>query len=91
MTVENAVGGMADLATEHAIDLDSAELLLGEDIAARYDGPREEVTGEPVIRREEQHRANQHAACCRQKPDGTSPTRGLGPLGRGRPARPPLG
>ena len=36
LMIENVAGGMGDLAAEQGIDLDLADLFLGEDIAARY-------------------------------------------------------
>ena len=60
LMVENVAGGMADLAAEHGIDLDLADLFLGEDIAARYRALWREVTGEPVVGRDEQYRITEH-------------------------------
>ena len=60
LMVENVAGGMADLAAEQGIDLELADLLLGEDIATRYRALWREVTGEPVIGREEQFRITEH-------------------------------
>ncbi|MBN2114683.1 MAG: DUF4032 domain-containing protein [Acidimicrobiia bacterium] len=54
--VENVAGGMADLAAEQGIDLDLADLFLGEDIAARYHPLWREVTAEAFIGRDEQYR-----------------------------------
>lgn len=34
--IENVAGGMADIAASHGLDIDAADLWLGEDIAARY-------------------------------------------------------
>lgn len=44
----NVAGGMADIAAEHGIDIDYADLRLGEDIASRYEALWVELT-EPVI------------------------------------------
>jgi len=60
LMVENVAGGMADLAAEHGTNLDLADLLLGEDVAARYRPLWREVTGEPVIGRDEQYRITEH-------------------------------
>ena len=56
LMVENVAGGMADLAAEAGIDLDLADLLLGEDIAARYRALWREVIPESVIGADEQYR-----------------------------------
>lgn len=45
----NVAGGMADIAASHGIDLDDADLTLGEDIAKRYYGLWTELTAEPTI------------------------------------------
>jgi hypothetical protein len=60
LMVENVAGGMADLAAEQGMDLDLADLFLGEDIAARYRGLWKEVTGETVVGRDEQYRITEH-------------------------------
>lgn len=46
--IVNIAGGMADIAAEQGLDIDSADLHLGEDIAARYEGLWNELT-EPVV------------------------------------------
>jgi hypothetical protein len=56
LMVDNVAGGMADLAAEQGIDLDLADLFLGEDIAARYRGLWREVVTEEVVGRQEQYR-----------------------------------
>ncbi|MEX1004411.1 MAG: DUF4032 domain-containing protein [Acidimicrobiia bacterium] len=45
----NVAGGMADIAASNGIDLDDADLTLGEDIAERYHGLWTELTIEPTI------------------------------------------
>jgi len=60
LMVENVAGGMADLAAEQGIDLDLADLFLGEDIAGRYRALWQEVTTETVIGRDEQYRITEH-------------------------------
>ena len=45
----NVAGGMADIAASQGIDLDDADLSLGEDIAERYFGLWKELTAEPTI------------------------------------------
>ena len=47
--IENVAGGMADIAASQGVDLDEADLDLGEDIAERYGGLWAEVTDEDVI------------------------------------------
>jgi hypothetical protein len=56
LMVENVAGGMADLAAEAGIELDQADLFLGEDIAGRYRTLWREVTRESVIGTDEQYR-----------------------------------
>ena len=45
----NVAGGMADIAASNGIDLDDADLTLGEDIAERYYGLWTELTAEPTV------------------------------------------
>lgn len=45
----NVAGGMADIAASHGIDLDDADLTLGEDIAERYVALWAELSAEPTI------------------------------------------
>ena len=52
----NVAGGMADIAAEQGVDLDAADLSLGEDIARRYHGLWNEVIAEVVVGRDEQYR-----------------------------------
>jgi hypothetical protein len=56
LMIENVAGGMGDLAAEQGIDLDLADLFLGEDIAARYRALWQEVTRESLIGADEQYR-----------------------------------
>jgi hypothetical protein len=56
LMVENVAGGMGDLAAEQGIELELADLFLGEHIAARYYALWREVTREAVIGRDEQYR-----------------------------------
>ncbi|MEX2654212.1 MAG: DUF4032 domain-containing protein [Acidimicrobiia bacterium] len=51
----NVAGGMADIAASQGIDLDHADLSLGEDIADRYHGLWKELTAEPTIGLEERY------------------------------------
>jgi hypothetical protein len=60
LMVENVAGGMADLAAEQGIELELADLFLGEDVAARYRALWREVTTETAIGRDEQYRITQH-------------------------------
>ncbi len=46
--IVNIAGGMADIAAEQGLDIDGADLRLGEDVAARYDALWRELT-EPVV------------------------------------------
>ena len=52
----NVAGGMADIAASHGVDIDYADLALGEDIAARYYGLWTELTAEPTIALDERYR-----------------------------------
>lgn len=54
--VENVAGDMADLAVAGGGDLDSADITLGEDVVARYDGLWAVLEEEPVIPRDESYR-----------------------------------
>jgi hypothetical protein len=47
--IENVAGGMADIAAESGLDLDDADLALGEDVAERYRALWAEVTRPDVI------------------------------------------
>lgn len=53
--IVNVAGGMADIAAANGIDLDNADLTLGEDIADRYHGLWSELTAEPTIRSDERY------------------------------------
>ncbi|HSF85548.1 MAG TPA: DUF4032 domain-containing protein [Acidimicrobiia bacterium] len=46
--IVNLAGGMADIAAEQGLDIDDADLLLGEDVASRYSALWDELT-EPVV------------------------------------------
>jgi hypothetical protein len=52
----NVAGGMADIAASQGIDIDYADLALGEDIAERYKGLWTELTVEPTIAVDERFR-----------------------------------
>ena len=54
--VMNVAGGMADIAASQGVDVDEADLALGEDIVERYQALWAEVTNELVIGRDEQYR-----------------------------------
>jgi hypothetical protein len=56
LMIENVAGGMGDLAAEAGIDLELADLFLGEDIAGRYRALWQEVTQEGLIGTGEQYR-----------------------------------
>ncbi len=55
----NVAGGMADIAAERGIDLDDADLSLGEDIADRYRGLWAELTDSPTIGSDERYRISE--------------------------------
>jgi hypothetical protein len=52
----NVAGGMADIAAERSIDIDHADLALGEDIADRYRALWAELTDPPLIPSDERYR-----------------------------------
>lgn len=52
----NVAGGMADIAASQGVDLDDADLGLGEDIAGRYEGLWRELTEDVVIGANERYR-----------------------------------
>ena len=56
LMIVNVAGGMADLAASQGLELEAADLGLGEDIAARYTALWEEVTASDIIGRDEQYR-----------------------------------
>ncbi len=60
--IMNVAGGMADIAAEQGVDLDDADLALGEEIADRYDGLWAELTDNPVIGPEERYRITERIA-----------------------------
>jgi hypothetical protein len=54
--IMNVAGGMADIAAASGEDIDGADLNLGEDIAERYHGLWEEVTGLELMGPDERYR-----------------------------------
>ena len=54
--IENVAGGMADIAAEHGLDLDQADLELGEEIARWYEWLWQEATAEIIIGADERYR-----------------------------------
>lgn len=54
--IENVAGGMADIAAEAGVDMDEADLFLGEDIANRYRALWAEVSSEEVIQEDESYK-----------------------------------
>lgn len=54
--IVNVAGGMADIAAASGEDIDHADLSLGEDIAERYRGLWDEVTGLEVLGPDERYR-----------------------------------
>jgi hypothetical protein len=57
--VMNVAGGMADIAASHGVDVDDADLALGEDIAERYRMLWAELTGVEQVPPEERWRITQ--------------------------------
>jgi hypothetical protein len=57
--VENVAGGMADIAAKHGVDVDDADLFLGEDIADRYRGLWRELTEVWTIGPDERYKINE--------------------------------
>ncbi|MFQ5947315.1 MAG: DUF4032 domain-containing protein [Acidimicrobiia bacterium] len=53
--IANLAGGMADIAASQDVELDAADLALGEDIAGRYDTLWKEVTGDAVLGPDERY------------------------------------
>jgi hypothetical protein len=60
--IVNVAGGMADIAASHGIDLDDADLSLGEDIAERYHALWTELTTEPTIGTDERYQIGHRIA-----------------------------
>ena len=58
----NVAGGMADIAAEKGIELDDADVFLGEDIARRYGLLWDELTREVLLGPEEGYRIAEHVA-----------------------------
>ncbi len=54
--VLNLAGGMADIAAEQGIEVEDADLFLGEDVVARYEGLWAELTADVVIGPDERYR-----------------------------------
>ena len=54
--IMNVAGGMADIAASQGVDLDDADLDLGEDIASRYEGLWEELKRDIVVGKHERYR-----------------------------------
>lgn len=54
--IVNVAGGMADIAASHGVDLDEADLSLGEDIAERYEALWAELMAEELIPPQENYR-----------------------------------
>jgi hypothetical protein len=55
----NVAGGMADIAASQGIDIDEADLALGEDVAGRYQGLWRELTEDVVVPTNERYRIQQ--------------------------------
>jgi hypothetical protein len=53
--IVNVAGGMADIAASQGVDIDAADLALGEDVARRYRGLWDEVKADVVVGRHEQY------------------------------------
>ena len=60
--IENVAGGMADIAAYHELDVDQADLWLGEDIAQRYHSLWSEIARVDVIRPDERHKIGERIA-----------------------------
>lgn len=60
--IENLAGAMADVAAESGVELMSADLELGEDIARRYESLWTELTEDLVIDRDEAYRIRERIA-----------------------------
>ncbi len=58
----NVAGGMADIAAEQGVDIDDADLALGEEIAHRYDGLWAQLTDDPIIGTEERYKITERIA-----------------------------
>jgi len=53
--IQNVAGEMADIAAADGLDIDDADLALGEDIAARYESLWRELTAELVVAADERY------------------------------------
>lgn len=60
--IVNVAGGMADIAASAGLDIEEADLALGEDIAARYTALWEELASEEVIGADERYRIAERVA-----------------------------
>jgi hypothetical protein len=60
--IVNVAGGMGDIAASQGIDLDDADLSLGEDIAERYHALWTELTTEPTIGTDERYQIGHRIA-----------------------------
>ena len=58
--IVNVAGGMADIAASQGIEVDDADLAMGEDIAARYEALWNELTRVIVVGGEERYRITEH-------------------------------
>jgi hypothetical protein len=58
--IMNVAGGMADIAASQGLDIDDADLYLGEDIAARYEALWSELERDIVVGPEERYKIGQH-------------------------------
>jgi len=54
--IENVAGGMADIAAEQGVDIDAADLALGEDIVDRYRALWDEINRPVVVGADERYR-----------------------------------
>ncbi len=54
--IVNVAGGMADIAAEQGVEVDDADLFLGEEIANRYDGLWQELNRDVLIGQDEGYR-----------------------------------
>ncbi len=60
--IVNVAGGMADIAAEQGVEVDDADLFLGEEIAARYQGLWNELTRGETIGPDEGYRIQERIA-----------------------------
>ncbi len=57
--IVNVAGGMADIAAQQGVELDAADLGLGEDVAARYDALWDELTGDVFVGPDERYKIHE--------------------------------